>query len=61
MSKEAEFKIKHFLLTLDNTPKGWYVCFAFGMKEVTAMRFKVASRVRGLSDAAFRGAFGTGE
>ena len=43
----SRLKDNPILHTLDSPPKGWYVCFSLGMKEVTAMRFKVASRVRG--------------
>ena len=34
------------LLTLDSPPPRPYVCLAYDMKKVTAMRFKVTSRVR---------------
>ena len=56
----CEYRIR-VLLTLENLLPKCYICFVFGVKEVTAMDFKVASRVRGLSDAAFREAFGTEE
>ena len=52
---------KKFLLIHD-TPLGKaYVLGTFLTREVTDMGFKVASRVRGLSDEAFREAFGAEE
>ena len=52
---------KNFLLIRD-TPLGKaYVLGTFLTREVTDMGFKVASRVRGLSDEAFREAFGAEE
>ena len=49
------------LLSLESILERSHMCFVFGMQEVTTMKLKVASRVRGLSDAAFREAFGTEE
>ena len=49
-------------LFIRNTPLGKaYVLGTFLTREVTDMGFKVASRVRGLSDEAFREAFGAEE
>ena len=49
-------------LLIHDTPLGKaYVLGAFLTREVTDMGFKVASRVRGLSDEAFREAFGAEE
>ena len=54
-------KDERFLLIRD-TPLGKaYVLGTFLTREVTDMGFKVASRVRGLSDEAFREAFGAEE
>ena len=51
-----------FFLLIRDTPLGKsYVLGTFLTREVTDMGFKVASRVRGLSDEAFREAFGAEE
>ena len=42
-----------FLLMRESPLTGRYVLFVFGVKEVAAMGFKTASRVRGPRDAAF--------
>ena len=49
-------------LLIRGTPLGKaFVLGTFLMREVTDMGFKVASRVRGLSDEAFREGFGAEE
>ena len=53
--------LMHFLLIRDAPLGKAYVLGTFLTREVTDMGFKVASRVRGLSDEAFREAFGAEE
>ena len=60
-SQPTPHRSNQFLLIRD-TPLGKaYVLGTFLTREVTDMGFKVASRVRGLSDEAFREAFGAEE
>ncbi len=56
---ERHDKLSKTDLLIRDTPLGKaYVLGTFLTREVTDMGFKVASRVRGLSDEAFREAFG---
>ena len=60
----SDFEFGHptaFLLIRDTPLRKAYVLGTFLTREVTDMGFKAASRVRGLSDEAFREAFGAEE